>query len=96
VTGEQPFLFGETWVPIRDGNVTGLSIFLRHYTARLTRKIRQFVGPGGKMVLLTPDARALFVWRKFISDDAQTGVNLRGISKRGQLGGPVKRTHRSR
>jgi len=27
------------------------------------------------MVLLTPDARALFVWRKFISGDGQTGVN---------------------
>lgn len=27
------------------------------------------------MVLLTPDALALFVWRKFISDDRQTGVN---------------------
>jgi hypothetical protein len=60
--GEQPFLFGETWVPVRDGNLTGLSIFMRHYTARLTRRIRQFVGPGGKMVLLTPDARALFTY----------------------------------
>lgn len=27
------------------------------------------------MVLLTPDARALFVWRKFISGDGQQGVN---------------------
>lgn len=34
-----------------------------------------FVGPGEKMVLLTSDSRALFVWRKFISDDGQTGVN---------------------
>jgi hypothetical protein len=72
---EQPFLFGDTWVPVKDGNLTGLSIFQRHYTARTQRKIRQFVGPGGKMVLLTPDARGLFVWRKFISDDGQTGVN---------------------
>lgn len=28
-----------------------------------------------KMVLLTPDAKALFVWRKFISGDGQEGVN---------------------
>ena len=27
------------------------------------------------MILLTPDARALFVWRKFISDAGETGVN---------------------
>lgn len=27
------------------------------------------------MVLLTPCARALFVWRKFISKDGQQGVN---------------------
>lgn len=33
------------------------------------------VGSGAKMVLLTPCARALFVWRKFISDDGQTGLN---------------------
>jgi hypothetical protein len=36
-----------------------------------------FVGPGEKEVLVTPDAGALFVWRKF-KDDAvppQKGVN---------------------
>jgi hypothetical protein len=27
------------------------------------------------MVLLTPDDKALFVWRKFISGDGQQGVN---------------------
>jgi hypothetical protein len=34
-----------------------------------------FVGPGEKMVLLTPDAGAVCVWRKFISKDGQQGVN---------------------
>lgn len=34
-----------------------------------------FVGPGEKMVLLTADCRALFVWRKFVSRDGQQGVN---------------------
>ncbi len=52
-----------------------MSIFLRHYTARQQRKVFQFVGPGGKLVLLTPDARALFVWRKFKSDAGEIGVN---------------------
>lgn len=34
-----------------------------------------FVGPGEKMVLFTPAFDAIFVWRKFISLDGQTGVN---------------------
>ena len=34
-----------------------------------------FVGPGEKMVLVTPDYSALFVWRKFIDDSGQTGIN---------------------
>lgn len=72
---EQPYLFGEGWIVIRDGNPTGMALFRRHYTARAKRKIYQFVGPGEHMVLLTPDARALFVWRKFISDAGESGVN---------------------
>ena len=34
-----------------------------------------FVGPGEKLVLSSPCRRALFVWRKFISADAQRGIN---------------------
>ena len=66
-----------TWIDCKDGNPTAMAIFQRHYTARAKRKLFQFVGPGQKMVLLTPDARALFVWRKFIDDaiPKQTGVN---------------------
>jgi hypothetical protein len=71
----QPFLFGDTWIPVKDGDFTGMALFMRHYTARPQRKQFQFVGPGGKMVLITPDARALFVWRKFFSDAGETGVN---------------------
>ena len=75
---EQPYLFGPEsgpWISIRDGNPTGMSIFMRHYTARERRKVFQFVGPGEKEVLITEDAMALFVWRKFISDAGETGVN---------------------
>ena len=61
---------------VRDGNPTGFAMFLRHYSnTRRNTGYGQFVGPGEKMVLLTQCARALFVWRKFISDDGQTGVN---------------------
>jgi hypothetical protein len=74
----QPWLISSApWVQVRDGNPTAMNLFLRHYTARKHRKRYQFVGPGEKMVLLTPDARGLFVWRKFIDDAVpkQTGVN---------------------
>lgn len=75
---EQPFLFGDGWIEVKDGNATARSIFDRHYSRYFYkdgRKPKLFVGPGEKMVLLTRCARALFVWRKFISGDGQQGVN---------------------
>ena len=75
----QPFLFADgLWVPIKDGNPSGLAIFHRHYSYAPYRDGRRpvlFVGPGEKMVLLSADALALFVWRKFKSGDGQQGVN---------------------
>lgn len=71
----QTSLIDAIWLPIKDGNPSGMDIFLRHYTARERRKVFQFVGPGQKTVLITPCGRALFVWRKFIDDSGQVGVN---------------------
>lgn len=76
----QPFLIAANgaWTEVRDGNPSAWEIFQRHYSRYIYadgRKPVLFVGPGEKMVLLTSDARALFVWRKFISADAQQGVN---------------------
>lgn len=75
----QPFLYASgRWMEVKDGNATGRAIFHRHYSHKPYADGRDpalFVGPGEKMVLLTPDARALFVWRKFISGDGQEGVN---------------------
>lgn len=76
---EQPFLIGgSTWIEVRDGNQTARAIFDRHYSRHHYKDGRnqdRFVGPGERMVLLTPCARALLVWRKFISLDLQDGVN---------------------
>ena len=74
----QPFLFGDGWIAVRDGNDTARAIFNRHYSRYRYADGRRpliFVGPGEKLVLLTPDALALFVWRRFISADGQQGVN---------------------
>ena len=76
----QPFLFSDrqVWREVRDADPSAVDIFSRHYSYRRYldgRKRRHFVGPGEKMVLLTPLADALFVWRKFRSLDDQTGIN---------------------
>lgn len=79
MTPEQPLLLTDrVWVEVRDGDDTVRSVFDRHYSRQHYRDGRSpklFVGPGEKMVLMTPDARAIFVWRKFISDDGQQGIN---------------------
>jgi hypothetical protein len=80
----QPFLIGEGWVEVLDGDPSGLAIYERHYSARKAlarrreRRTKLYVGPGDKMVLLYADARALFVWRRERPEfrrDGQLGVN---------------------
>lgn len=64
------------WRMTKDGDPIALSIFRRHYSYKnIRRKNGQFVGPGEKMVLITHENNALFVWRKFISDNGQYGIN---------------------
>jgi hypothetical protein len=73
------------WVLIKDGNPEAFELFKRHYSYRPYADGRRqrsnnpnrrlFVGPGFKTVLMTPDLKALFVWRKFIDDSGQNGVN---------------------
>ena len=74
----QPFLFGEGWIEVRDGNDTGRDIFDRHYSRtryKDGRRPKLYVGPGEKHVMLLASADALCIWRKFISGDGQQGVN---------------------
>lgn len=76
----QPFLLPSgLWTEVYDGNSTAFSLFRRHYSfgrsARIPESEHRIAGPGQKMLLLTADANALFVWRKFISKDDQKGIN---------------------
>ncbi len=83
----QPFLIGEGWLQVRDGDDTGRAIFDRHYSRYHYadgRKPKLYAGPGEKMVLLRPDARALFIWRRFISADAQEGISCAVFRNEGQ------------
>lgn len=66
------------WWLTKDGDVQCLALYERHYSAYRYRDGRQrklFVGPGEKVVLRTERADAMFVWRRFIDDSGQRGVN---------------------
>lgn len=67
------------WIEVKDGNADARALFHRHYSYRAYKDGRRvpklFVGPGQKLVLLSEEKDALFVWRKFKSRDGQTGIN---------------------
>jgi hypothetical protein len=76
------------WLLTKDGDATAIRIFERHYSFqryRDNRLRRQFVGPGQKLVLITADGDALFVWRLFKSGDHQEGVNCAVFRNEGSI-----------
>ena len=77
--GEQLREASEHWCFTRDGDEYGYAMYQRHYSAKRysVQRQRLFVGPGRKLVLLSKDGSALFVWRKFKDaiQPAQAGWN---------------------
>ena len=70
---QEPF-----WWLTKDGDKDCLELYERHYSAYRYADGRQrklFVGPGEKVVLRTERGDACFVWRKFIDDSGQQGIN---------------------
>src|SRR5690348_2153104 len=66
------------WYLTKDGHVSCLAMYERHYSAHRYKdgRIRKiFCGPGEKIVLRTRNADAIFVWRKFIDGSGQKGIN---------------------
>jgi hypothetical protein len=66
------------WWLTKDGDLDCLELYERHYSCYRYadgRARKQFVGPGEKVVLRTERADAFFVWRVFIDDSGQSGVN---------------------
>lgn len=63
-------------VPAKDGDRMAFALARRHYSAWKNKrpKVRLFVGPGEKLVLIGFMCHAVFAWRKFIDDSGQTGV----------------------
>jgi hypothetical protein len=83
------------WYSTHDGDPRAHAIMSRHYSYNRYADGRRgdlrnparhlIVGPGEKMILLTPLCNALFVWRKFIDDSGQTGVNCAVFRNESQL-----------
>lgn len=76
------------WWITKDGDRRCLELFNRHYSAyryRDGRRRTQFVGPGEHIVLRTYVGDALFVWRRFIDDSGQRGVNCAVFRNESQI-----------
>jgi hypothetical protein len=66
------------WWLTKDGDRSVLALYERHYSAyqyRDGRVRRLFAGPGQKIVLRTANGDAGFIWRSFISDSGERGIN---------------------
>jgi len=73
------------WFSVKDGDARAFALMRRHYSFNHYADNRRenlnyrnrflFVGPGEKMILMTADCKALFVWRKFIDASGQNGIN---------------------
>ena len=66
------------WIIGQDGEYELRELYERHYSCRHYkdgRKPKLFVGPGEHIVLTLPDRSALWVWRKFIDQNGQKGIN---------------------
>lgn len=78
-------MFGYTWLVTKDGDPRVSDLYKRHYSCYQYKDNRRnnpsyrnrhlVMGPGEKMILITPDCKAVLGWRKFIDASGQEGVN---------------------
>mgnify|MGYP000493859090 CR=1 FL=1 len=62
------------WLITKDGDPDARKLADRHYS-RKKRGAKLFCGPGEKLILITPERDAVFVWRKcYYRLDNQKGV----------------------
>ena len=81
------------WYAVKDGDPRAVSLYQRHYSARKSnasfeKRLRYGVsGVGQSMVLITPEADALFVWQHSTIEryDHQVGVNCSVFRNEGQV-----------
>jgi hypothetical protein len=83
------------WLSVKDGDPRAFALYRNHYSFNSYGDCRRkntayrnrhlICGPGEKMVLITQDADALFVWRKFIDRSGQLGINCAVFRNEGPL-----------
>lgn len=76
------------WYLTKDGDESLLAMYERHYSAYHYadgRVRKQCVGPGEVIALRTRAADAVFVWRCFIDDSGQTGINCAVFRNEGPI-----------
>src|SRR3972149_396529 len=80
------------WLGVHDGDARALGLFKRHYSYRRRahgqpRGSPTFVGQGQKMVLLTQDCKALWVWQwsTVARRDGQTGLRCSVFRNEGPI-----------
>lgn len=76
------------WYITKDGDRSVLALYERHYSCHKYadgRERSQFVGPGEVVVLRTDRADAGFVWRRFIDDSGERGVNCAFFRNEGPI-----------
>ena len=77
---------GPWWWLTRDGDATCRALYERHYSSRRYRdgrRPKKFVGPGEYIALRTAAGDAMFVWRKFLDDSGQVGINCAAFRNEG-------------
>jgi len=78
----------EFWNYSRDGDPLVADLFNKHYSRyhyKDGRQTKLFVGPGEKIVLISKNRDAIFIWRKFHSMDNQEGVNCSVFRNEGPI-----------
>ncbi len=80
----------EHWHVAKDGDPAGLELYERHYSCyhyKDNRIRKLFAGPGEKLVLLTEQGDALWVWRRFIENQETEprGINCSVFRNESQI-----------
>jgi hypothetical protein len=83
------------WLVIRDGDPVAYQLARRHYSFHhylRPRRDKRIAGPGQKLVLITPDLKALLIWRRFNRPDlaGQSGVCCSLFRNEGAFDGALK------
>jgi hypothetical protein len=81
------------WFAVRDADPRVIAMYERHYSASPEKKGKHrsgVTGPSERMVLMTTDSRALWIWRLFLPPSERVSKMVRPDQRRAKKGlGPT-------